>query len=117
VCRFLKKTKTFKHFRRPVACFFFHYDRNIFIVSVCCILMQSPVASCLDECKFGLNDGVNKALITLDTIELPRRLRVILCVLASDGKTHGVPLSNITANHSLVCNVLPNLGSQLALNL
>lgn len=51
--------------------------------------------------------------ITLQLVELLRRLRVALGILSSDGKVHSMPLSNITANHPLVTNILPNLSPQL----
>ena len=53
----------------------------------------------------------------VDPVELLGRLRVVLCVLSPDRKTHGVSPSNITSNHPLVSNVLPNLSPQLRLEL
>lgn len=56
-------------------------------------------------------------LITIQSVEFPGRLRVVLCILSSDWKMHGVPPANITSNHTLMRNVLPNLPSQLGFNL
>jgi hypothetical protein len=56
-------------------------------------------------------------LISIQLVEFLRRLRVALGVLSPDRKVHSVSLSNITANHSLMGNILSNLSPQLRLNL
>ena len=53
----------------------------------------------------------------VDPVEFLRRLCVVLRVLSSNGKTHGVSPSNITSDHPLVRNILPNLLPQLCLDL
>jgi len=50
---------------------------------------------------------------TVDSVELFRILCVVLRVLTSNGKVHGVPSADITSNHTLVSNILPNLPLQL----
>lgn len=53
----------------------------------------------------------------VDPIELPRRLCVRLCILSSNRKTHSMPTTNVTTNHTLVSNVLQHLSSFLRLDL
>jgi len=53
----------------------------------------------------------------VDPVELLGRLRVVLGVLSSDRETHGVSPSDITSNHPLVGNILPNLPPQFRLDL
>jgi len=56
-------------------------------------------------------------MVSFQPIEFPRRFRVILCILPSNGKTHGMPPTHITADHLLVRDILPNLLLQLRLDL
>ena len=53
----------------------------------------------------------------VDPVEFLGRLRVVLGVLSSDWKTHGMSPSNVASNHPLVSNILPNLPPQLRLDL
>jgi len=53
----------------------------------------------------------------VDPVEFLGRLRVVLCVLSPNRKTHGVSPSNVTSNHPLVGDILPNLLPQLRLDL
>lgn len=54
--------------------------------------------------------------ISLDPVELLRCLGVGLRILTSDRKTHSVPPTDITANHTLVSDILPHFSLQLCLN-
>ena len=54
---------------------------------------------------------------TLHPAELPRRFRVVLCVLPTYGETHCVSLSDITPDHTLMCNVFTHLPLQVRLDL
>ena len=51
--------------------------------------------------------------MSLDPVEFLRRLRIALRVLTSDWKMHGVSPANITSNHPLMSDVLPNLPPHL----
>lgn len=53
----------------------------------------------------------------VDPVEFLGSLRVVLGILSSDWKAHGVSPSDITSNHPLVRNILPNLPPQLRLDL
>ena len=52
----------------------------------------------------------------LDPVEFLGRLRIVLSVLSSNWKTHGMPPPNVTSNHPLVGNILSNLLPQLRLD-
>jgi hypothetical protein len=51
----------------------------------------------------------------LDSVELPRRLRIRLRVLTADWQTHRVPPADVAPDHPLVSNVLPHLAFQVRL--
>lgn len=53
----------------------------------------------------------------LDPVELPRCGRVVLGVLPSDRKTHSMPLPHVTADHTLMRDVLPHLPLQVRFDL
>lgn len=53
----------------------------------------------------------------VDPVEFLRRLCIGLCILSSDGQSHRMPLPNITPDHPLMCDVLPNNSSPLSLYL
>ena len=48
-----------------------------------------------------------------DPVKLPRRPRIRLRILPAHRQTHRVPLADITANHSLVRNILAHLALQI----
>jgi hypothetical protein len=50
-------------------------------------------------------------------VQLLRRARIRARVLTTDGKTHGMPQTNVAANHTLVLDVLAHLPTELGLNL
>ena len=58
-----------------------------------------------------------RLVVPLDPVELPRRPRVALRVLAPDGQVHRVPPSDVAADHTLVRDVLPHLPAQVRLDL
>lgn len=74
-------------------------------------LLDPSKAVELQERKVTVSQLSAKAV---DPVELLRRLRIGLCILSSDGQTHRMPLPNITPDHPLVCNILPNNSSSLS---
>ena len=57
-----------------------------------------------------------RLVVPLDPVELPRRPRVALRVLAPDGQVHRVPPSDIRPNHPMMRNILPDFPPEVALN-
>jgi hypothetical protein len=77
----------------------------------------------------GKNDGIRaitnmyeciackaESAFPLHPVELLRRRRVRPRLLSAHGQTHSMPLSNIASDHTLVCNVLPDLPAELGLD-
>ena len=53
--------------------------------------------------------------MSLDSVELLRRLCVRPRSLSAYGQTHRMPLADVTANHPMVSNVLPQFAFQVCL--
>lgn len=52
-------------------------------------------------------------LMPVQSVELPRGFCVVLSILSSDRKMHSVSSSNVTSNHTLMSNILPDFSPQL----
>ena len=61
--------------------------------------------------RAALPAAASSLVVPLDPVELPRRPRVALRVLAPDGQVHRVPPSDVAADHALVRDVLAHLSS------
>lgn len=64
-----------------------------------------------------INMDPTRGLITLESVELFRCLRVALRILSPDRKVHSVSPADITPDHPLVTDVLPDFSPQFGFNL